>query len=339
MTSQLPEFVRKSWHLVALSSRVKDGQVLGLKVVGTSIVLWRTRAGLSAMIDRCPHRNYPLSKGRVVEDQIECPYHGWRFGVDGACVAVPGCVLKDGEGQKLSATCVKVCERGGGIFVCLDPLGAEEPSLPTLFGDDRLDYFWWQQGVWTGRAFDAIENIMDPFHTTHLHHGLIRNKHQQVPVSLLVESFGDGIEMVIEQNVPDNGLMSKFLEADRVRSRTRYYPPTMSQAIWEGKTKLTLCVTAIFTPVDDAAFMPFACFATPKGLAPSWLKELAIRLFLWPVIAQDRYALAAQHGVIKEFNIPRYMQGPGDILGPRVARLWQGDRIAVGHDAPVAAQL
>jgi phenylpropionate dioxygenase-like ring-hydroxylating dioxygenase large terminal subunit len=339
MTSQLPDFVKNSWHLVALSASLKRGQVRGLKVAGTSIVLFRTSGGLSAMIDRCPHRNYPLSKGRVIDDQIECPYHGWRFGADGSCASVPGCLLKEGEGQKLSANTVKVCERSGGIFVCLDPNGPETPTLPALFGDESLDYFWWEQGVWSGRAFDAVENIMDPFHTTHLHHGFIRNKNQQVPVKLLVESFGDSIEMVIEQNVPDNGLMSKFLEPDRVRSRTRFYPPTMSQAVWEGKTKLTLCVTAFFTPVDDAAFRPFACFATPKGMAPSWLKEAAIRLFLWPVIAQDRDALAAQHGVLKEFNVPRYMQGPGDILGPRVARLWQGERIVEGQDEPVAARL
>jgi phenylpropionate dioxygenase-like ring-hydroxylating dioxygenase large terminal subunit len=339
MTTQLPEFVNKAWHLIALSAKLKVGQSRSYKVAGTSIVLFRTTKGLSAMIDRCPHRNYPLSKGRVVDDHIECPYHGWRFGLDGSCASVPGCVLEQGQGQKLSATTIKVSEHGGGIFVCLDDEGGDKPVLPELFGDPSLDYFWWEQGVWSGRAFDAIENIMDPFHTTHLHHGLIRNRNQQVPVQLLVNSFGDGIEMVIEQNEPDKGLMSQFLEADRVRSCTRYYPPTTSQAIWEGKTKLTLCVTAFFTPVDDVSFRPFACFATPKGLAPSWLKEAAIRLFLWPVIAQDRDALAAQHGVLQEFNAPRYMQGPGDILGPRVHRLWQGQSIPKGSDEAVAAKL
>jgi vanillate O-demethylase monooxygenase subunit len=34
---------------------------------------------------RCPHRFAPLAMGRVVDDCIECPYHGLRFNDDGAC--------------------------------------------------------------------------------------------------------------------------------------------------------------------------------------------------------------------------------------------------------------
>jgi phenylpropionate dioxygenase-like ring-hydroxylating dioxygenase large terminal subunit len=339
MTTQLPDAVTKSWHMVALSASLKVGQMLGLKVVGTSIVVFRTIAGLSAMLDRCPHRNFPLSQGRLVEGQIECPYHGWRFDAQGVCTSVPGCTLGASHEERLKATTIKVCERVGGIFVCLDPKGALEPDLPGFIGDPNLDHFWWQQGVWSGRAFDAIENVMDPFHTNHLHHGLIRHRDKRVPVTLHVESFGTGIEMVIDQKTPDKGLMSMFLETDRERSRTRYYPPTITQAVWEGKTKLTLAVTAVFTPVDEASFRPFACFTTPKGMAPSWLKQAAIRLFLSPVIGQDRRALAAQCKVIQEFKMPRYVQGPGDILGPRVARLWQGHTIEAGNDPPMAALL
>jgi phenylpropionate dioxygenase-like ring-hydroxylating dioxygenase large terminal subunit len=337
--SLLPEYVRNAWHMVALSRDVKLGQVLGRKVVGTSIVLFRNRDGLGALIDRCPHRNFPLSQGRMVEGSLECPYHGWRFGTDGRCTSVPGCTLQAGEGQKLAAKTVKVQENAGAIFVCLDGANTSPIALPGMIGDPTLDHFWWQQGVWQGRAFDAIENVLDPFHTNHLHHGFIRHRDKRQSVKLLVNSFGNGIEMVIEQGKPDHGLMSRFLEADRVRSRTRYYPPTMAQAIWEGKTKLTLCVTSIFTPVDDISFAPFACFTTPKGFAPNWLKEAAIRLFLNPVVAQDRRALAAQHQVIQEFKMPRYTEGPGDILGARVQRLWAGQTIPEGSDLPFVASL
>ncbi|MXO97934.1 Rieske 2Fe-2S domain-containing protein [Altererythrobacter xixiisoli] len=335
----LPDAVRDAWHLVAISRQLRAGQVRQIQLAGVPIALFRTEAGIGALVDRCPHRNYPLSLGRVVDGGLECPYHGWRFAASGACVAVPGCTLEGVDTARLSAAPIRVIERHGGIFLALSDKAGPEPVLPPDIGDPALDHFWWQQGVWRGRAYDAIENVMDPFHTSHLHHGYIRHRDRRLPVSLQVRSHGDSIDMVIEQDQPDLGLMSRFLERDRSRSISRYYPPTIVQARWEGTKRLTLCVTAFFTPSTNDSFMPFACFTTPRGLAPGWLKQAAIRLFLRPVVAQDREALARQAEVMGHFGHPQFTTGPGDLLGDRLHRLWKGDRIAEENDPPVKAML
>lgn len=41
------------------------------------------------MLDRCPHRFAYLSKGRRIGDEVECVYHGLRFGPDGRCTHSP----------------------------------------------------------------------------------------------------------------------------------------------------------------------------------------------------------------------------------------------------------
>lgn len=46
-------------------------------------------APVSVVAARCPHRLVRLSHGEVVEGSLQCPYHGWRFGPDGACRLVP----------------------------------------------------------------------------------------------------------------------------------------------------------------------------------------------------------------------------------------------------------
>ena len=337
--TDLPEAVKQAWHLVALSSAVPAGKRLGVKVAGMPVVLFRGGGGLAALVDRCPHRNYPLSEGRVRDGTIECPYHGWRFDAAGDCVAVPGCEISHPYAAKLSATPVRVAERHRGVFVCLSADGPAEPALPPTLGDPEYDHFWWRQGTWRGRAYDAIENVLDPFHTNHLHHGYIRRADRRLPVRLEVNSFETGIEMVIEQTQPDLGVMSRFLERDRTRSGTRYYPPTIVQARWDGKAGLTLCVTAFFTPATDDSFTPFACFTTRKGLTPAWLKEAAIRLFLRPVVRQDRLALGRQAAVMETFGRPRFTEGPGDILGARLHKLWMGQTLEPGRDETVEAML
>ncbi|MBN8501186.1 MAG: aromatic ring-hydroxylating dioxygenase subunit alpha [Sphingomonadales bacterium] len=333
-----PANIRDGWHIVALSKDLPVGAVRQILLCDTPIALFRGAGELGALVDRCPHRNYPLSQGRVYNGGLECPYHGWRFSADGTCQEVPGCPAASLD-SRLKAQPLRVAERHGAIFVALSQQAPPEPPLPPDFGNPDLDHFWWQQGTWQGRAFDAIENVMDPFHTNHLHHGFIRRRDKRLPVNLIVTSHGDGIDMAIEQTQPDLGLMSRFLERDRQRSVSRYYPPTIVQARWEGKTQLTLCVTAIFTPATAGTFTPFARFSTPKGLAPGWLKQAAIRLFLGPVVAQDRRALAGQHDVMTRFGHPQFVSGPGDILGGRLHQLWKGERLEPGTDPAIEAQL
>lgn len=338
-STALPEAVRSAWHLAALSRQVKRGKSRRVVVCGTPIALFRNDEGVGALVDRCPHRNYPLSAGRVHQGGLECPYHGWRFAADGACLAIPGCTVTSEQAPRLSAEAVRVTERHGAIFVALSDKAPAEPPLPPTLSRNDCDHFWWQQGTWKGRAFDAVENVMDPFHTSHLHHGFIRHRDKRLPVSLEVASDGPTITMTNVQTQPDVGLMSRFLEKERSHSASRYFPPTLVEARWESKRGLTLCVSAFFTPSTDASFMPFARFSSPKGIAPGWMKEAAIRLFLSPVIAQDREALARQHAVMEEFGRPQFVTGPGDILGNRLYRLWKGERLEPGADAPMPTNL
>lgn len=337
---KIPDYFYREWHLVALSDSLKQGTVIARKLAGIPLVLFRNSAGVSAFYDRCPHRNYPLSLGKLVNDTLECPYHGWRFDGNGQCRDVPGCTLTAPNPDKLKAQRVLVHEQHGGIFIKLEDAGPGEPNFPELLGDTAYDHFWWEQGVWQGNTFDAIENVLDPFHTKFIHHGFIRHRSKSVPVELGVNTWERSIEMVIRQNRPDIGLMSRFLEfGGRNQSRTRYYPPTTVQARWEGERRLTLCVTAFFTPQDETSFRPFACFTTLKGKTPAWLKEALIRLFLSPVVAQDRKALAHQHDTAMAFGAPRYTHGPGDILGSRVHKLYTGKTLDAGQDGIIQALL
>lgn len=50
------------------------------------LVLYRTESGEAvALSDVCPHRRAPLHLGRVIGNDIACPYHGLRFNSSGKC--------------------------------------------------------------------------------------------------------------------------------------------------------------------------------------------------------------------------------------------------------------
>ena len=59
-------------------------------LLGQPLVVFRTTNGQPAVLeDRCAHRHAPLSAGRVCSGELECPYHGWRYGGSGEVKRVP----------------------------------------------------------------------------------------------------------------------------------------------------------------------------------------------------------------------------------------------------------
>ena len=68
------------------------------ELFGQAWVLFRDAEGRPACVrDECAHRACPLSLGRVVEGQLECPYHG-------VCARVcEGGLLGPGAGKDIKA--------------------------------------------------------------------------------------------------------------------------------------------------------------------------------------------------------------------------------------------
>src|SRR5690349_291338 len=84
------QFLRNAWYVAASANEV--GRIpLPRLLLGEPIVFYRRGDGTSvALEDRCCHRRAPLSKGKIVDDRLQCGYHGFTFDASGACVAIPG---------------------------------------------------------------------------------------------------------------------------------------------------------------------------------------------------------------------------------------------------------
>lgn len=89
---RFPFPIPNGWFVVAEATELAPGEVMPLFVFGRDLVLFRTAAGEPRVLDaHCPHLGAHLGVGgRVEDDCIRCPFHGWRFdGATGQCNEVP----------------------------------------------------------------------------------------------------------------------------------------------------------------------------------------------------------------------------------------------------------
>ena len=130
----------------------------------------RARTAVGALRDRCPHREAPLSAGRVEGACVECPYHGWRFDVSGVCRLVPSA----GEGGAIptaaSAPAFQAVERYGLVWICLDDPAAPLPEIPED-ADPAFRRINAPVDIWRTAATRMVDNFLDIAHFPFVHRG------------------------------------------------------------------------------------------------------------------------------------------------------------------------
>lgn len=164
--------VRNCWYVAARSSEI-GRTPLGRKLLGTHVVLYRTRAGDPvAMRNRCPHRSFPLARGQLVEDRLICGYHGMEFESDGVCVNMPALSTTP---STVTVRTYPVVDRGPVTWIWLGaPDLADESLIPALD--------WLSEPGW-GTVSDDFrieadyvsmhENLIDQTHFPFLHPGTV----------------------------------------------------------------------------------------------------------------------------------------------------------------------
>lgn len=320
----LPANLNESW-LPLISLKDLKNKPIKRIIAGMPIVVWRANGEILAAKDRCPHRNYPLSKGYIENDNLVCPYHGWEFGKDGDCKNIPGsCQTLDGQKYRLEILKTQIIY--DAVFVILNSESEAAYELPPMPQENKFDFFWWELEAVDARVFDALDNVLDPFHTNFIHDGFIRVKNKRQKVTQYIECYKKSFKATYIQDA-DYGAMSRFLEGKREKSEGQYYPPIAFQGRWEGPKGLNLAVTSWFIPEENGKMRSMVRFAMAKHKGPRWFKIAMIKSFLFKVIEQDADALKDIDKNIKNFGNPKFKAGPDDRLSNMLARLYNGQRL------------
>lgn len=160
--------IRNAWYAAARSDEI-GRKLFARQYAGISVVLFRREDGTPAALqNRCCHRSFPLSEGRLHGDVLECGYHGFRYAADGRCVAVPS---QDRPPADIGVRAFPLVEKKPFIWIWPgDPAKADASLAPH---QDFFDHPDWAVNIGfleiKGSYVHLHENLLDLSHLSFLH--------------------------------------------------------------------------------------------------------------------------------------------------------------------------
>jgi phenylpropionate dioxygenase-like ring-hydroxylating dioxygenase large terminal subunit len=247
--------LRRYWYAVARSADLAR-EPAAVTLLGDGYVIWRGEDGVVVGApDRCPHREAPLSLGRLVDGRLECAYHGWRFGVGGRCVLVPSANEGVPVPPRAHLATVPAAERYGLVWLCP---GVPAAGIPDIPHDSDPAYRRLNVDVepWDASATRMTDNFLDISHFPFVHTGTFgRSQDTHVPkieLGPLDEGFyGYSYEVDVNNDAlgaTASGLAAKVLTR---RMTTGFHLPFAVRSTIHYETGLDHILLLLSTPVDD----------------------------------------------------------------------------------------
>ncbi len=185
------------WWVAAFAWELKD-KPLARTLLNHRVVLFRTPDGrVSALQDRCCHKDLPLSLGSIEERGLRCGYHGLLFDCAGTCIEVPG---QERIPSKARVPAFHVEERDQIVWIWIGATPEEHPTdQPPAYEFHRKEGFRFGGGVVHYDApYQLIhDNLLDLSHLGYVHIFTIGgNPGVHMNAQMKVEQAGDVVRVV-----------------------------------------------------------------------------------------------------------------------------------------------
>jgi nitrite reductase/ring-hydroxylating ferredoxin subunit len=236
------------WFQVAWSSEIGVGDVRRLHYFGSDLVAWRGESGEVAVMDAyCMHLGAHLGYGgTVVEDTIQCPFHGWQWNRAGRNVCIPY-ADRPNLGRKIRS--YPSAERNDAIYIWHDVQRRapffDVPDVFTGWEDATTadDYHscatLFDPGLELHPQY-VLENGVDPAHFTFVH------KIPIVPI-FTRQDFDEPVSFVDFTVSFDSSVTS----ADEINSGVHAINAGVGLAVTKSWGMVDNRTATAVTPVDD----------------------------------------------------------------------------------------
>jgi len=290
--------IPKQWYVVMDSTQVGDKPV-GVVRMGEKLVFWRDSHGkVNCFRDKCVHRGVQLSQGKVIGDNIQCPFHGLKYDSSGKVTVIPANSRNTPVPDRFQVLSYPTYEAHSFIWIWWgeNPPGDLQPPRFFTDIDDSLFY---------GRAYDhwnahysrVIENQLDAAHLPFVHYNTIGRGNRTIVDGPLLQWLDGDMFYVFVRNRVDDGTPplkpDQMPTPDPVKDfKLEFIFPNLWQNYFDERAR----VMVAFVPVDQENTILYLRFYQKFVRVPV-LRNLITRLstpFNLIITHQDRRVVVTQ---------------------------------------------
>lgn len=272
---------------IGISKSIKKNELRKVKIENKDYCLFRDSRGKLSLVDNvCPHRGADLSMGKVRNDCVQCPYHGWEFDSSGKLVKVPstrGCLPKNGD-----IIAHNVIEDGG--FVWLVTADNGPGLLPTAFCGELYDTGWekvYGSRVMDGNVVDWIMNGTDISHINYVHD--FANENDGLVTNIIVNTYDDLVQCFARVNSKASSNLTEHMqpiEGSEVVST--FIAPTTTTVRIKLRDPYEFITFTTLLPVDENRTQMSWCFMYPNRFPLNLpLVKMRFNNEMYKTVAQD----------------------------------------------------
>lgn len=287
--------IYNQWYVILESKEVKKGKPFRVQRLNEWLCLWRdSRNKVWCIEDKCPHRGASLGCGRIIDDKLECPFHGFIYDGSGKVLMIPANGKNSTPPETMKVRSYRVFEGSGLIWIWW---GDDEKASTEPFFFSELAGYSYSTFIdhWNVHYSRAIENQLDVVHLPFVHKTTIGRGNKTLVNGPVVVRENELLTFYVN-NVEDDGKTVPRKPEEITDYKNYFYLRFHFPNIWQNYISDEMRVFAAFVPVDNENtiiylrnYQKFITIPVLKGII-----NYLSRLFNIIILRQDKRIVITQ---------------------------------------------
>lgn len=242
--------IKNQWYVVLDAKELKENRPVGLVRFSEKLVFWRdNKNNINCIFDKCCHRGASLSIGKINNEHLECPFHGFQYDSSGRVKIIPA----NGKNKeipinfKVNSYIAK--EKYGYIWVWFGDKIDLIPEIP-FFEELKFGFSYGSfSETWRVHYTRAIENQLDVVHLPFVHKTTI-GKGNKTVVNGPVVKWKDNLMTFYVKNELDHGQTPQ--KPNEIENYESLFSLQLQMPnLWQNIISDKIRIVAAFAPIDE----------------------------------------------------------------------------------------
>ncbi len=243
--------IYNQWYAIYDAKKLRKNSIVGLKRLNENLIIWRKNDNtIGCISNQCIHRGASLSLGRIVNDHVQCPFHGIEFNSNGDCTLIPA----NGRQFKIPGNFkirhYNAIEKHGFIWMFWGNIKEGLPEIPFFNNIDRSLKYATLESHWNMHYTRCIENQLDVLHLPFVHRTTIGKGNKTLVNGPRVDMSNNGFYVYLKNDTDTGQAPLKPAEMPLPLPGQQHLQFIFPN-IWQNYLTEELRIFISFTPVDE----------------------------------------------------------------------------------------